>query len=417
MILLSLVSKSITLKKNGSSFIDYTLYKHSDLNETWIICEGHLNYRYDRIKLLNISQFAIYYVVLAKIPTNDNKEIMTIYLYRNQQQKPSNFFQLNEYERISDQCSKPVKSKYFLFELTGKHQTDIEIFGANNVIERDNWIKYISEALDWTKQNLISDNLSINEPNFRRSWKEDSYKTEHVNAYVRSHYEPFVDSKDGNQSIINNGLHNTSSVPSTIFMLPHRSPPPIRKDEPLNSNNKKQNGMHRSHSFPVCQTTEKNVYLQAQEILPSVIKEDDEISHRHQPTLLEDRLFTWDDIFYSNELQDHARVLNDIGEIGAFLIRPQSENNHKLNEHKYTLSIYAFGGIIKYRILYLSNNKISLINDINQPSFDSIPNLCQYYTNHPLPRSSSRDNTSKASVGNLCLKWPYTYYLHYSSKF
>ncbi|CAF4396104.1 unnamed protein product, partial [Adineta steineri] len=78
---------------------------------------------------------------------------------------------------ISDQCSKPVKSKYFLFELTGKHQNDIEIFGANNVIERDNWIKYISEALDWTKQNLISDNLSINEPNFRRSWKEDSYKT------------------------------------------------------------------------------------------------------------------------------------------------------------------------------------------------------------------------------------------------
>lgn len=41
----------------------------------------------------------MYYVVLAKIPTDDQKEIMGIYLYRNQKQKPSNFFQLNEYER------------------------------------------------------------------------------------------------------------------------------------------------------------------------------------------------------------------------------------------------------------------------------------------------------------------------------
>jgi hypothetical protein len=38
--------------------------------------------------------------------------------------------------RISDQCSKPVKSKYYLFELVGKDQNDIEIFGANDVTER-----------------------------------------------------------------------------------------------------------------------------------------------------------------------------------------------------------------------------------------------------------------------------------------
>lgn len=42
---------------------------------------------------------AIYYVVLARIPIEDNKQIMAIYLYRNLKQKPSNFFQLNEYER------------------------------------------------------------------------------------------------------------------------------------------------------------------------------------------------------------------------------------------------------------------------------------------------------------------------------
>jgi hypothetical protein len=39
--------------------------------------------------------------------------------------------------RISDQCSKPIKSKYYLFELVGKYQNDLEIFGANNVNERD----------------------------------------------------------------------------------------------------------------------------------------------------------------------------------------------------------------------------------------------------------------------------------------
>jgi hypothetical protein len=64
-------------------------------------------------------------------------------------------------------------------------------------------------------------------------------------------------------------------------------------------------------------------------------------------------------------------VLNNISEIGAFLIRPQLKKLNA-NDHEYvcqihlsskqnqlfhffqTLSIYAFGGIIKYRILKLS---------------------------------------------------------------
>jgi hypothetical protein len=41
----------------------------------------------------------MYYVVLAKIPIEDEKDIIGIYLYRNQKYKPSNFFQLDEYER------------------------------------------------------------------------------------------------------------------------------------------------------------------------------------------------------------------------------------------------------------------------------------------------------------------------------
>ncbi len=101
----------------------------------------------------------MYYVVLAKISNEDEKEIIAIYLYRNQKHKPSNFFQLNEYEkwrlenfmkrifsffsnRISDHCSKPIKSSYYLFELVGKDPSDIEIFGANNVndLEVGRWM-------------------------------------------------------------------------------------------------------------------------------------------------------------------------------------------------------------------------------------------------------------------------------------
>ncbi len=39
--------------------------------------------------------------------------------------------------RISDHCSKSIKSSYYLFELIGKDQNDIEIFGANNTNERE----------------------------------------------------------------------------------------------------------------------------------------------------------------------------------------------------------------------------------------------------------------------------------------
>lgn len=41
----------------------------------------------------------MYYVVLAKIPLENQREVMGIYLYMNEKHKPANFFQLNEYER------------------------------------------------------------------------------------------------------------------------------------------------------------------------------------------------------------------------------------------------------------------------------------------------------------------------------
>jgi hypothetical protein len=54
---------------------------------------------------------------------------------------------------------------------------------------------------------------------------------------------------------------------------------------------------------------------------------------------------------------------------------------------------------------------------MSEPCFENIADLCQYYTNHHLPRSSLRDDLSKGSVGNFCLKWPYTYYLYHSNRF
>jgi hypothetical protein len=54
---------------------------------------------------------------------------------------------------------------------------------------------------------------------------------------------------------------------------------------------------------------------------------------------------------------------------------------------------------------------------MSQPSFDNMVDLCQYYTKHQLPCSTSRDDPSKGLVGNLCLKWPYTYYLEDSNTF
>jgi hypothetical protein len=51
----STISKTKTLIKPKKD-VDYTLYKYSDIQNQWIICEGHLNYRSVQFKLLNISQ-------------------------------------------------------------------------------------------------------------------------------------------------------------------------------------------------------------------------------------------------------------------------------------------------------------------------------------------------------------------------
>jgi hypothetical protein len=52
---LSSASKSKSLSRSKKD-VDYTLYKYSDIQNQWIICEGHLNYRSIQIKFLNISQ-------------------------------------------------------------------------------------------------------------------------------------------------------------------------------------------------------------------------------------------------------------------------------------------------------------------------------------------------------------------------
>ncbi|CAF1456685.1 unnamed protein product [Adineta ricciae] len=395
-------SKSKTLKKASttSSLADYTLYKYADIQNSWIMCEGHLNYRYDRIKLLNISQFAIFYVVLAKIPTDGGKQIVGVYLYRNQKQNPSNFFQLDEYDRISDQSAKTIKSKYFLFELIGKDPNDIEIFGAADVNERDKWTKHLNEALNWTRQNSSSENFSVAHLVIKHSRRNIAPNSEHSNADVRSNYEPFAVpnttmSIDEFESKADES--NRNSVLNNVFLVPHRPVPPI----PVATERKSTTD----------QETE-NIYLEAQDLPVYVIQQEDE----PKSALPDDLIFSWKNIFYSNEYDDHASILNDIGEIGAFLIRPQLKRN-KSKDHEYTLSIYAFGGIIKYKILHLLNGKFGLTLDDQEPNFDTIPDLCQYYTNHSLPRSPLRDDPIKGPVGNLSLKWPYTYYSRFSNKF
>ncbi|CAF1582236.1 unnamed protein product, partial [Adineta ricciae] len=393
-------SKSKTLKKPSttSSLADYTLHKYADIQNSWIICEGHLNYRYDRIKLLNISQFAIFYVVLAKIPTEGEKQIMGVYLYRNQKQNPSSFFQLDEYDRISDQCAKTIKSKYFLFELIGNDPNDTEVFGAADVNERDKWTKHLNEALNRARQNSSSENLSVAHRVLEHSRRDITQ--EPANADVRPHYEPFAVpdttmSTDEFESKAEKS--NRNSVLNNAYVVPRRPVPPIPVATEWKST--------------IDQATE-NIYLEAQDLPVYVIEYEDE----RKSALPDDLIFSWKNIFYSNEHDDHASILNDIGEIGAFLIRPQLKKNQS-KDHEYTLSIYAFGGIIKYKILHLLNGKFGLTLDCQEPSFDSIPDLCQYYTNHSLPRSPSRDDPIKGPVGNLSLKWPYTYYSRFSNKF
>ncbi|CAF1126893.1 unnamed protein product [Rotaria sordida] len=391
-----MISKSKTLKKNlttknyVNSMIDYTSYKYLDIQKKWIICEGYLHYRYDQIKLLNLSRFANYYVVLAKIPIEDDKPIFVMYLYGNQKQKPFKFFQLDEYERISDQCSKPIESKYVLFELIGKDKSDIEVFGANNSDERDKWIKYIHQILNRTNHNFISN--------------------------------------DSTQRIINNEYHtqeerhSSLSESNSTSILRHRPPPPIPDERylKLNENNQREiQRCHRSASSP----TADNIYLSVTKSSQCFIKGYYETNTKSQSNLeietekdnstsLEDKSFTWADIFYANERNDHANILNTICQIGAFLVRPHSIKSNS-NHHDHTLSIYAYGEIIKYKILILSNGKYSLVTNNSQPCFFTIPDLCQYYTNHELPRSTLRVNSIKETVENIYLERPYTYYAYH----
>jgi hypothetical protein len=64
--------------------------------------------------------------LLSKATTNIHRSIFRFKLY------PFLFS-----NRISPQCPKSIKSKYFIFTLVGKDQNDIEIFGANNAAERE----------------------------------------------------------------------------------------------------------------------------------------------------------------------------------------------------------------------------------------------------------------------------------------
>ncbi|CAF0975004.1 unnamed protein product [Rotaria sordida] len=384
------LKKNLTTKNHANSMIDYTSYKYLDIQKKWIICEGYLHYRYDQIKLLNLSRFANYYVVLAKIPIEDDKPIFVMYLYGNQKQKPLKFFQLDEYERISDQCSKPIESKYVLFELIGKDKSDIEVFGANNSDERDKWIKHIHQILNRTNHNFISN--------------------------------------DSTQRIINNEYHtqeerhSSLSESNSTSILRHRPPLPIPDERylKLNENNQREiQRCHRSASSP----TADNIYLSVTKSSQCFIKGYYETNTKSQSNLeietekdnstsLEDKSFTWADIFYANERNDHANILNTICQIGAFLVRPHSIKSNS-NHHDHTLSIYAYGEIIKYKILILSNGKYSLVTNNSQPCFFTIPDLCQYYTNHELPRSTLRVNSIKETVENIYLERPYTYYAYH----
>ncbi|CAF3492410.1 unnamed protein product [Rotaria sp. Silwood1] len=398
----------MTTKKHINSMIDYTSYKYLDIQKKWIICEGHLHYYYHQIKLLNISQFAMYYVVLAKIPIEDDKQFFVMYLYQNQKHKPSKIFQLDAYERLSGQCSKTIKSKYALFELIGKDKSDSKIFGVSNIHERDKWIKHIRQILNRTNQNYISNDLHIIHPDLRQNWKEDLHKIDHINSDVTSVYEPFASKR-----------RPTLSKSRSTSILHHRPPPPIPNERYINSNENNQREIQQYHHSHSSQTTD-NIYLSVTKIPQCLINEHNKRNIKSQSnfdiktkedfsTSLDNQSFTWDDIFYANEFNDHAHILNKISQIGAFLVRPHSLKTNS-NYHDYTLNIYAYGEIIKYKILVLENDKYSLVGNNSQPCFFTIPDLCQYYTNHQLPRSTLRIDSTQNTVENIYLKWPYTYY-------
>ncbi|CAF1126358.1 unnamed protein product [Rotaria sordida] len=216
--------------------------------------------------------------------------------------------------------------------------------------------------------------------------------------------------------------HSSLSESNSTSILRHRPPLPIPDERylKLNENNQREiQRCHRSASSP----TADNIYLSVTKSSQCFIKGYYETNTKSQSNLeietekdnstsLEDKSFTWADIFYANERNDHANILNTICQIGAFLVRPHSIKSNS-NHHDHTLSIYAYGEIIKYKILILSNGKYSLVTNNSQPCFFTIPDLCQYYTNHELPRSTLRVNSIKETVENIYLERPYTYYAYH----
>ncbi|CAF3816926.1 unnamed protein product [Rotaria magnacalcarata] len=372
------LKSSLTTKKTVNAFIDYTSPKYADIEKRWIIYEGHLNYRYGQIKFLNLSKFAIYYVVLAKLPTAYDKRIMVMYLYRNPKNKSSNVFQLDDYEK--------------------------------NLPTIRKWMKYVQQALNYKDQNSISNNFS----NVRqdRSGKDDLQNKDCIETGVNYNYQPSTQKQERESPHL--------YTPSTSCYRPASC---IQYKKSLGSNENNETKIEQRHRFDSLQT-EDNIYLSVKPT-PSVFYEEHDKKNKYiisQPELQRkteqglststtNKSFTWDDIFYTNDLNDHANILITICQDGAFLVRPQS-NKTNSNNHDYTLSIYTFGEVIKYKILSLPNKTYTLQNNKSQSCFVDIPDLCQYYTNHRLPCSTSRADCTKGNFKNAYLTWPYTYYCH-----
>ncbi|CAF4456160.1 unnamed protein product [Rotaria socialis] len=371
---------SLTTKNAVNASIDCTSPKYTDIEKRWIIYEGYLNYRYGQIKFLNLSQFAVYYVVLAKLPIARDKQIMVMYLYRNQKKKSSNVFQLDNYEK--------------------------------NLPTIRKWMKYVRQAFNYKNQNSISNNFSNVRQDLTLSWKDDLQNKDCIETDVIYNYQPFTQKQERDSP------HLYTS--STSCYRPASS---IQYEKFLRSNENNEIEIEQRHRFDSLQT-EDNIYLCVKPT-PSVFDEEHDKKNKcsiSQPELQRtterglststaNDSFTWDDIFYTNDLNDYADILITSCQNGAFLVRPQSKKTNS-NNHDYTLSIYTSGKVIKYKILSLPNKTYTLQNNKSQPCFVDIPHLCQYYTNHRLPCSTSGDDCTKGNFKNVYLTWPYTYYCH-----
>ncbi|CAF0793440.1 unnamed protein product [Didymodactylos carnosus] len=106
--------------------------------------------------------------------------------------------------------------------------------------------------------------------------------------------------------------------------------------------------------------------------------------------------WVWDNIYYS-KVQDASDVLTLIGHCGVFLVRPQSTGVSLKN---YVLSLYTSTGVKKYKINRLDSQEYSLKPD-EGPCFSSIPELCLYYRENPLPTQNIFEQNY--------LKYPYTF--------